>query len=234
MDLIPEILGMPWKIGDHFTGGEVLPERMIALKHAKAERLLSNMAIKYDLLQHYVEPPAKVLDVGCGSGYGCSLLKSFGYDAHGVDTDPMVMGYAKKRPGITYFNCKVEDLIKEHASSFDVITCVDMIEHIHEPQQKALMKSLTTLLRPGGTLLVDTPFREESRSVSKHHVWELGHQDFLNLFTSNEFTDIKRFWLVRYFNTYTVCVKSPTVPVFDDTQAEMNDQIIIGVKPMTL
>lgn len=230
MNLLPELLNIDWQGKDekHWKAGVVLPERMVALKHPKAAKLLSNMAIKYGILQNHLNPIYKstVLDVGCGSGFGASILRDFGYRVSGIDVDPFILSYARKRPGIQFY----EGFIKDHPHTYDAITCVDMIEHIHAPQQELLMHDMYRHLNPEGVLLVDTCFRIESARVSKHHVWELGYQDFVNLFINLEMKNITRYWILRYFDTYSVCIKSQMPPKYDKSQAELLDQIIVATK----
>ena len=230
MFLNKDLLSMPWTTRDnrHWNAGVVLPERMVALKHPKAARLLSDMAIKYGLIQHYLPVGASVLDVGCGSGYGASIMRSFGYEATGVDINEHILSYARQRPGISIVHGKVEDMTE----MFDGVTSVDMIEHVSQAEQLPLVKAMVARLKDKGVFLIDTPFREKSCSVSKHHLWELGHGELGWLVDQvGPWKTVDKFYTVRFHDTYTVCVKSNgKPPEIVEPDVAMYNQIIVAVK----
>lgn len=207
--------------------GVVVPERMIALKHAKAARLLSDMAIKYGLMQHYLSVGSTTLDVGCGSGYGASMMQSFGYEATGVDLNNRTLEMARYRRGVKFILGKVEDMTE----MFDGVTSVDMIEHVVQADQLPLVRSMVARLKPNGVFLIDTPFQEKSQRVSKHHVWELGHEEFGWLVDQvGPWKSIDKYYTVRFHDTYTVCLKAnayiPEIP----ENVTMYNQIIVAVR----
>ena len=209
--------------------GVVVPERMIYLKHAKAARLLSDMAIKYGLIQHYLPTGSTVLDVGCGSGYGVSMMDSFGYKAKGIDLNERTLKMARFRQGLEFLHGKVEDLTE----TFDAVTSIDMIEHVHQPEQAPLVKAMVARLNPNGVFLIDTPFRTESASVSKHHVWELGFEEFGWLVEqAGPWKTIDKYYTVRFYDTYTVCIKANAKPPEnpDRDNIIVDNQIIIATR----
>jgi len=220
---------MNWGRGiKHWSGGVVMPERMIALNHNKAARLLSDMAIKYGLIQHYLPVGSTVLDVGCGSGYGASMMHSFGYEATGVDINDFTLKFSVLRPDVKFVCGKVEDMTE----MFDAITSVDMIEHILQKDQLPFVKAMVARLKPNGVFLIDTPFREESISVSKHHVWELGHGEFGWLVDQvGPWKTIDKYYTVRFHDTYTICLKSnEKPPEITEPDVAMYNQIIVATR----
>lgn len=229
MYLVDELIKLDWNNQGDWKSGVVIPERMISLKHSKAARLLSDMAIKYGLIQHYLPVGSTVLDVGCGSGYGASMMKSFGYFPTGVDLNQRTLKMAQHRKDINFICGAVEDLTE----TFNAVTSIDMIEHVHQPQQTPLVKAMIARLKPNGIFLIDTPFRRESANVSRHHVWELGFQEFAWLVDqAGPWKTIDKFYTVRFYDTYTVCIKSndapPTSP--DREHVMIDNQIIIAIK----
>jgi len=235
MYLNKDLLALDWHAqqkGSPMRGwgmGVVVPERMIYLKHAKAARLLSDMAIKYGLIQHYMSPGQSVLDVGCGSGYGVSMMTAFGLKAVGVDLNKRTLDMANFRKGLTFYCGKVEDMTE----TFDGVTSIDMIEHVHQPEQAPLVKAMVDRLKDNGVFLIDTPFRRESAEVSKHHVWELGFGDFEQLVRqAGPWTTFDRFYTLRFYDTYTVYIKANDKPPSnpDPENILIDNQIIVARK----
>jgi len=101
---------------------------------------------------------AKVLDVGIGRGEMLSSMKRWGYTNYlGVDISKSTVAYCKKLE----LNAEhVEDSaawLREHANQFEVITLLDVLEHIPRPQVISFLKDLKTALAPGGRLIIQVP-----------------------------------------------------------------------------
>ena len=98
-------------------------------------------------------PGQKLLDVGCGNGDFLASARDAGWDIVGIDPDPKAVAAACDR-GLDASVGSIESL--DGASQrFDAITLSHVIEHVHDPG--ALIRSIHRLLKPGGTLYVDTP-----------------------------------------------------------------------------
>lgn len=111
----------------------------------------------YLLAQPFLPPaPAKVLDAGCGSGYGSVLLTEWGYEAVGVDVDETTCEYARN-----YSGCRVEcaslERLPFESGEFDAIVSVEAIEHVHD--DAAMFREFHRVLKPGGVLYASTPIR---------------------------------------------------------------------------
>ena len=98
------------------------------------------------------------LDYGCGAGGFVRYLAKTGVVGFGTDTG----GYADKvvAAGIPFLP---EQKLREYAGKFDVITLIEVIEHVPDPV--ALLKEVNSLLRPGGVLFLTTGNSEPHRSM---------------------------------------------------------------------
>jgi 2-polyprenyl-6-hydroxyphenyl methylase/3-demethylubiquinone-9 3-methyltransferase len=107
--------------------------------------------------QHAPLKGKKVLDVGCGGGILSEAMAKAGAQVTGLELASEVIQVAREHAqasglNIDYVQCPVEDY--PHPHEFDVITCLEMLEHVPDPQ--AIVKAMAGLLKPGGKLILST------------------------------------------------------------------------------
>lgn len=101
---------------------------------------------------------ARILDIGIGRGEMLSCMKSWGYtDYHGIDISPETVAFCKELG----LRCEVvEDTVvwlDNHQGVFDVITLLDVLEHIKKDETVMFLTALKRALKPGGVLIIQTP-----------------------------------------------------------------------------
>ena len=101
----------------------------------------------------------KVLDVGCGGGLLSEALHDFGADVTGIDAAGPGIEVAKihaknDNKNIKYFEITAEELNLKESGSFDIVTCLEVLEHV--PNPKSLVATCIDLLKPGGALFLST------------------------------------------------------------------------------
>jgi 2-polyprenyl-6-hydroxyphenyl methylase/3-demethylubiquinone-9 3-methyltransferase len=101
----------------------------------------------------------RVLDIGCGGGLLAEALARHRAHVSGIDLAPGMIEVARlhaheSQLQIDYHLCQAQQFADVAASPFDVITCMELIEHVPSPAQ--LLAAITRLLRPGGDLFVST------------------------------------------------------------------------------
>ncbi|TCS39988.1 bifunctional 2-polyprenyl-6-hydroxyphenol methylase/3-demethylubiquinol 3-O-methyltransferase UbiG [Reinekea marinisedimentorum] len=102
----------------------------------------------------------KVLDIGCGGGILSETLARRGANVTGIDMTDAPLQVAKLHAldagveNIEYRQMTAEDLAAEAPASFDVITCMEMLEHVPKPGD--ILKACHTLLKPGGKAFFST------------------------------------------------------------------------------
>jgi len=102
---------------------------------------------------------ARVLDVGCGGGLLCEAMFHAGAKVTGVDlAEGMVevarLHAAEQNLPIEYRVADAESLVATHAGQFDVVTCMEMLEHVPNPD--GTVATLAKLVRPGGSVFIST------------------------------------------------------------------------------
>lgn len=96
--------------------------------------------------------PKTALDVGCGEGRFCRMLKRHGVEATGIDPTPALLAAARKRDaGGVYLEATAECLPFEDAS-FDLV--VSYLTLIDIPDIQAAIPEMARVLKPGGSLLI--------------------------------------------------------------------------------
>src|SRR5690606_19087351 len=103
-------------------------------------------------------PGRRVADVGCGSGYGCEILKQSGaLEVHGCDVSRTALAFARERfGGIAEFTEQgISDLHGYTDASFDVTISSEVLEHIKEYGLEAkALDELRRVTRAGGIVII--------------------------------------------------------------------------------
>jgi 2-polyprenyl-3-methyl-5-hydroxy-6-metoxy-1,4-benzoquinol methylase len=115
----------------------------------------------------------RVLDAGCGVGYGSQILHDAGAeDVVAVDISPEVVEAARTRvsPEITVEQGDLHRL-RLPDGRFDLVVAFEVIEHVPDPE--AVIRELARVLAWGGILVVSTPNAAAGLGTNVHHVREL-------------------------------------------------------------
>lgn len=101
----------------------------------------------------------KVLDLGCGGGLLTEAMADRGAELTGLDASIMAIDVAKQHQqhsgyDINYVCDTAENFARENRNQFDIITCMELLEHI--PDAPSLIAACNKLLQPGGHLILST------------------------------------------------------------------------------
>ena len=102
----------------------------------------------------------RVLDVGCGGGILADSMARMGADVLGIDLAGKALKVAQlhaleaQTEGVQYQEISAEALAAEQPGSFDVVTCMEMLEHVPDPS--LVIKACATLVKPGGHVFFST------------------------------------------------------------------------------
>lgn len=102
----------------------------------------------------------KVLDVGCGGGILADSMARKGAEVTGIDLASKALRVARlhaleaQTPRIQYREISAEALAQEAPASFDIVTCMEMLEHVPDPH--SVVAACAQLVKPGGWVFFST------------------------------------------------------------------------------
>jgi 2-polyprenyl-6-hydroxyphenyl methylase/3-demethylubiquinone-9 3-methyltransferase len=102
----------------------------------------------------------EVVDIGCGGGILTDAMARSGALALGADLATKSLKVAQlhaleaQTPNVRYQEISAEDLAAERPASFDVVTCMEMLEHVPDPS--SIVRACATLVKPGGWVFFST------------------------------------------------------------------------------
>ena len=161
-----------------------------------------------------------VLDIGCGGGILAEGLAHHGALVTAIDMAEASLSVAKLHQlesnlEIDYRFCSAEDLAVEKPESYDVITCLEMLEHVPDPN--SIVRSCFELVKPGGTVFFSTI----NRNPKSYLFAILGAEYVLNLLPKGTHEYAK---FIRPSELASWCRKSGL---------ELKEQIGMGYNPLT-
>ena len=102
----------------------------------------------------------QVLDVGCGGGILADAMARKGAQVLGIDLATKALKVAQlhaleaETPNVQYQEISAEDLALARPGTFDVVTCMEMLEHVPDPA--SVVRACATLVKPGGWVFFST------------------------------------------------------------------------------
>ena len=101
----------------------------------------------------------KALDVGCGGGILAESMAAHGAEVTGIDLSEKALGVARlhlfeSELKIDYQHISAEAFAETHAGQFDIVTCMEMLEHVPDPA--STVTACARLVRPGGHVFFST------------------------------------------------------------------------------
>jgi 2-polyprenyl-6-hydroxyphenyl methylase/3-demethylubiquinone-9 3-methyltransferase len=101
----------------------------------------------------------KVIDVGCGGGILAESMAKKGADVTGIDLSQKALNVADLHSlesglAIRYHHIAAENMAQLEPNEFDVVTCMEMLEHVPDPA--SIVKACAQLVKPGGLVFFST------------------------------------------------------------------------------
>jgi 2-polyprenyl-3-methyl-5-hydroxy-6-metoxy-1,4-benzoquinol methylase len=158
--------------------------------------------------------PARVCDVGCGNGALAGSLHVAGYHVVGIEADADGIAIARSTyPSISFHRMAIEDdpasILLSEGDLFDLVVSTEVVEHLFSPHLLPIFAG--KLLRPGGYLVVTTPYHGFLKNLAlsitnrwdSHHtsLWHGGHIKFWSRATLTTLLVDGGFDVVRFYGS---------------------------------
>jgi 2-polyprenyl-6-hydroxyphenyl methylase/3-demethylubiquinone-9 3-methyltransferase len=101
----------------------------------------------------------KVIDIGCGGGILSESMAALGAEVTGIDLSDKALGVARLHlfesgQQVDYRLISAEAMALEAPGAFDVVTCMEMLEHVPDPA--SVIRACATVVKPGGSVFFST------------------------------------------------------------------------------
>jgi 2-polyprenyl-3-methyl-5-hydroxy-6-metoxy-1,4-benzoquinol methylase len=137
----------------------------------------------------------RLFELGCGNGSVAAFLAAQGWDVTGVDPSSEGIGQANRAyPQLKLYQGSAYDELAETYGRYPVVTSLEVVEHVYAPRKYA--QTLFSLLEPGGTAILSTPFHGYwknlalalSGKLDAHFtaLWDHGHIKFWSVKTLSD------------------------------------------------
>jgi len=152
---------------------------------------ISGTEIHYEHLHRYCFASRfvkgkKVLDLGCGEGYGSDILSELAENVIGIDIDEKAIEHASSKyvkKNLKFIRGSAFEVPIKSENSFDVIICFEILEHVEEHNK--LLSEVKRLLKADGVLVISTPnkkvYSDEANYKNPFHKKELYFSEFKEL-----------------------------------------------------
>ena len=177
--------------------------------------------LRLDWIQKHSELAGKrVLDVGCGGGILTESMAKVGAQAKGIDLSEKALKVADLHSletgiAVNYEYISAEDLAAKDAGQYDVVTCMEMLEHVPEPL--SIIQACSRLVKPGGKVFFSTL----NRNPKSYLLAIIGAEYILQMLPKGTH-DYKKFIKPSELNQY-----------LREAGLEMNEMIGLSYNPIT-
>jgi len=170
--------------------------------------------------QHINLAEKRVLDIGCGGGILAEALAHHGATVTAIDKAEASLSVAKlhlleSQLDISYLDSTAEEFAEAHPAQFDVVTCLEMLEHVPDPS--SVVAACQRLVKPGGLVFFSTI----NRNPNSYLFAIIGAEYLLNL-------------LPRGTHDYAKLIKPSELATWSrQAHLTLRDQIGMGYNPLT-
>ena len=115
------------------------------------------MPVVLPLIEKYARPGSRLFEIGAGNGSVAGVLAGRGFEVSGIE--PSIEGVRiayQSAPGARIWAGSVYDDLSAGHGQYDVVYAMEVLEHLYAPRE--LIAQARRLLRPGGALILSTPF----------------------------------------------------------------------------
>ena len=140
----------------------------------------ADMSSVYKEFLAFLEPDAKILDLGCGSGRDSLAFKKLGYDVTAVDGSESICKVAREKTGIEVHCLRFDELF--YQNEFDGIWACASLLHVEKDSMRSILNKVATALKEKGILYVSYKYGNSEREDNGKHYSDYTEEDIEQLF----------------------------------------------------
>ena len=128
---------------------------------------------RYKFACKWLRDTDRVLEVGCGEGFGCNFFSRHAAEVTGLDIDPHTVHRCRERYTRDNLRFIVEDIVNPRTppkAEYDAAVSFEMIEHVSRDDGQRMVANVAAHLKPRGLAILSTPRARPDRSVSRQHM----------------------------------------------------------------
>lgn len=128
-----------------------------------------------DIVLSWIRPGMSLLDIGCGDGWYAARYVEAGAVVHGIDISARSVGFASLLVPSGRFLVGSATQLPYPDHSFDVVTCVQVLEHLTEEDVAQALAAFRRVVRPGGIVIISVPSTQRRLSAAhlRHYTPEM-------------------------------------------------------------
>jgi O-antigen biosynthesis protein len=132
---------------------------------------------RYKFACKWLRDADRVLEVGCGEGFGCNFFSRHVAYVAGLDLDAEDVARCAaryQRDNLHFFAGDILQPAQPPQPEYDAVVSFEMIEHVSQADGRRMVANCAAYLKDGGLLILSTPRARQDRSISRqhHHVFE--------------------------------------------------------------
>lgn len=128
---------------------------------------------RYKFACKWMRETDRVLEIGCGEGFGCNFFSRHVASATGLDIDPETVQRCQQRYQRDNLRFVIGDIVNPRtppAGDYDVAVSFEMIEHVSQEDGRKMVANVARHLGDRGMAILSTPRARPDRSVSRQHM----------------------------------------------------------------
>jgi 2-polyprenyl-3-methyl-5-hydroxy-6-metoxy-1,4-benzoquinol methylase len=128
---------------------------------------------RYKFACKWMRETDRVLEVGCGEGFGCNFFSRHVAEVTGLDIDPQTVERCRRayqRDNLRYVVGDIVHPTDKPRGDYDVVVSFEMIEHVSHDDGQRMAANVAAHLKDRGMAILSTPRARPDRSVSRQHM----------------------------------------------------------------
>lgn len=154
-----------------------------------------NMTPLYEAFTRHLDPGARILDAGCGSGRDAKAFHEMGYQVDAFDASSAMVELARQHSGLPVQLMSFSEI--DGKAQYDGIWCCASLLHVPSSELPAVMQKLADALKPGGVWYVSFKYGEGERVQGERRFTDMDEEGLRGLLGAVSGVEIGSLWVTE-------------------------------------